>query len=197
MVKTAALVCAIFIWFAANSQKLQYIYFKKKGRTTRTYYVGDEFTFRLHNKQWKQGFIKKLTNDSFYIQPVVVRYNLMNTDTVRFPVEGYSINDVYSLPEKGLRVDFKNGTFKPRRNAGHVKFYWIKEGLLFRLLGGGLPILSAANGGFTKSNNYNAFAKHKNTILAAGSFALGIALKYLYKQDLVIGKRFSIGIFRL
>ncbi len=158
---------------------------KKKNKSVEKFWKGSIISFQVNSKQWRKGEITRIHNDSFYIRPSMVIYKTFGTDTVRFPIQGYSINDIYAMPKKGVLVNYKNGSYQISKSGGHVHWYWIKSGLLFRLAGAGYALLNIANG--------NAFGVAAGATVLAG----GIIMRKLYTPVLKIGKKYRVVIFRL
>jgi hypothetical protein len=165
--------------------------FKKKNKTITTFRVGSYIAFQLKNKQLQNGYISKIQNDSFYVKPYYVKYNLTFTDTIRFETLSFAITDIAAMPKKGIQIDWKEGKYQIRTNAGHVHFFWIKGGYLFRALGLGLFTTNMAN---EVIKNRNPFVKDNLPYLALYSslYLFGKTLKWLYKPTLKIGKKYSI-----
>jgi hypothetical protein len=90
------------------------------------------------------------------------------------------------MPKKGYLIDYKNGRFQINRAGGHVHFYWIKAGALFRI--GAATYLGVAliNGLSGTENRITG----EDIAYSAGVFAFGLLLKFLYKPYLKIGKRY-------
>jgi hypothetical protein len=187
----------IALSFSLNSfSQNDYFVFKKRKKTLRTYWQGSLISFQLSNKEWRQGYITKIQNDSFYIRPEYVRYLIGFIDTIRFNIESYAIKDIAAMPEKGLQIDYKNGRFQVRTNAGHIHFYWIKSGYLFRALGLGLAGLIVTND-LIKKRNIASKDNLKIAPLLVASYGFGKLLKLQYRHRLPIGKRFTIKYVKL
>ena len=151
------------------------------------YWAGKEIAFQTENNVWHKGKITRLTTDSFYIKPIRVLYHLMGTDTITFPIEGYRHTDIATIPKRGILISYKNGGFDIIRSAGHVHFFWIKGGLLFKL---GAGMYAGVRLGNTIGNEFN-WKKEKGPLLtAAGVYAFGVLLRKLYKPAYVIGKKY-------
>jgi hypothetical protein len=165
--------------------------FKKRNKTIATYRVGSYIAFQLKNKQLQNGVISKIQNDSFYVKPYYVKYNLTFTDTIRFETQSFAISDIYAMPKKGMQIDWKEGKYRIRTNAGHVHFFWIKGGYLFRALGLGLFTTNVTN---ELIKNKNPFAKDNlpNLALYSSFYLFGKTLKWLYKPTLRIGKKYRV-----
>jgi len=142
-------------------------------------------SFQLNTKQWRKGQITGIHNDSFYIRPNMVTYSLYGTDTTYFPVEGYVIDDIYAMPKKGVLISYKNGSYQPSKTGGHVHWYWIKNGLIFRYMGGAYAVLSIATG--------NVVGIGIGTAIFVGGFIMG----KLYTPAVRIRKKIRVESFRL
>ena len=87
-------------------------------------------------------------------------------------------------------MDYVGGSFKPFITESNVKFYWIKNGWLFRAGGIGFAALNIINSiiknNFSWSNNKTAL------ISSAAAFSAGMLLKKKYKPSLWLGKKYHI-----
>lgn len=169
--------------------------FKKKKKEINRYWKGSTISFQLRNKQWQKGEITKIQNDSFYIRPTVVRYSLMRTDTFHYSIQGFAITDVFAMPNKGILVDYIDGRFQISRSGGHVHWYWIKSGWIFRVGAAGYAGLHIANG---LIENSFSFSDSKTQLLtAAAVFLAGILLHKNYKPYLRVDRKYRLEILQL
>jgi hypothetical protein len=176
------------------SQQNQLI-FKKGNKVLERYWQGSTFAFQQSNRLWRKGEITRIQNDSFYIRPMVVTYHLMGSDTAYFNIEGYSLSDVFAIPKKGVLISYKNGSFQISTAGGHLHWYWIKSGWLFRTGALGYAGVHTANG--LIQNNFS-FSKSKTELgVAAGVFATGVLLKKLYKPVIKIGRKNKMEILEI
>ena len=149
------------------------------------FWVGSVISFQDNFKQWRKGEITRINNDSFYIRPGRVIYSLMRTDTVYFPIQGYKIDDIYAMPKKGVLVSYQNGSYQMSRAGGHVHWYWVKSGFLFRVGGAGLVVLSIVN------NNPAGIG------VGAAIFAVGVLMNKIYKPYVRMGRSYHFETVRL
>ena len=164
--------------------------FKKGNKVVKRFHVGSTIAFQLEYKQWQKGEIILIRNDSFYIRPRVIHYTMMGADTTYFPVMGYSVSDLYAMPKKGVLIDYVNGQFQISKTGGHLHWYWIKSGWLFRTGAIGYAGVHTAN---ALINDNFSFQESKTELaIAAGVFAAGVLLKKLYKLTIKTGKRYKI-----
>ncbi|MFN8289011.1 MAG: hypothetical protein U0U70_02020 [Chitinophagaceae bacterium] len=166
---------------------------KKGNKTTEHYWKGQFIAFQLQNKEWRKGEITAIRNDSVYIRPRVIHYNLYTTDTAWFNIEGYALTDIYALPKKGYLIDYKNGRFQYSGSGGHVHWYWVKSGWLFRTAGLGYAGLNILNGAI----NNDLSLKDPWPYIATGLFSAGVLLKHLYKPWIRMGKKNRLQVIQL
>ena len=169
--------------------------FKKKAKTISRFWEGSIIAFQLENGQWEKGEITKLQNDSVYIKPLAIQYNFMSIDTLYIPIMGVSLADIYALPKNGVMVDYINESFQMSKTGSNVKWYWVKNGLIFRLGAAAYAGLNIANG--ILQNNFS-FSKSKVKLgVSALVFLGGILLHRIYKPTLQIGKKYHFEILKL
>ena len=166
--------------------------FKKKNKEIKRYWKGTTIAFQLRDKQWQKGEITKIQNDSFYIRPWVVRYTLMTRDTVHYSVIGFALTDVFAMPNKGILIDNINGSFQISKFGGHVHWYWIKSGWIFRVGAAGYGGLHILNG--LIDNNFSFSDSKTQLLTAAAVFLVGVLLHKNYKPYLRIGTRYRLEI---
>jgi len=163
---------------------------KKKNKVVQRFWTGSEFAFQTAGQQWHKGIITRLTTDSVYIRPVIVKYHLMGTDTISWPVEGYRYNDIAALPKKGILVSFINNSFQINRAGGHVHWFWIKSGVVFR-------VGAAAYTGLVLINNFSDKdpdrKEIRNGLLTGASvYLFGFILQKMYSPVHKTGKKYRL-----
>jgi hypothetical protein len=178
-----------FSCFLAYSQN-DILIFKKRNKEIARYWKGLTIAFQLKDEQWQKGEITKIQNDSFYIRPMIVRYGLMGMDTAHYSVKGFALTDVFAMPNQGILIDYINGHFQVSRYGGHVHWYWIKSGRIFRVGGAVYAALHITNG---LIQNTFSFSDSKTELLtAAAVFLVGVLLNKSYKPYLRIGKKYHL-----
>jgi hypothetical protein len=100
---------------------------KKRNKQVMYYGKDSRFTFQTSDGEWITGFIEKIEKDSFTFSQQVIRYYTIGTDTLNFTGLRFALTDIIALP--------------PR----HQHFMWLRNGLLFQLLGGGNAGLNIIN----------------------------------------------------
>lgn len=194
MKKLILIVILSFSFSLAYCQQ-DILIFKKRNKEIARYWKGTTIAFQQRDKQWQKGEITRIQNDSFYIRPMVVRYNIMSIDTLHYSVRGFALTDVTTMPNKGILIDYINGRFQISRSGGHVHWYWVKSGLLFRIGATVYAGLNIANG--LIDNNFS-FSESKTELLAAAAvFLVGVLLHRNYKPYLRIGRKYRFEIFKI
>jgi hypothetical protein len=183
-----------FSFFNSYSQQA-ILLFKKRNITVQSFWVGSTIAFQGRDKEWQKGEITRIQNDSFFIRPTIVRYNLLTTDTFNYNIAGFSVSDVYAMPKRGVLIDYQDGEFQVSRSGGHQHWYWIKSGWLFRVAGAGYAGLIVAN---SLIDSDLSISDSKTQLgVAAGVFLLGVLLKKIYKLTIRTGKKYHMETFQL
>lgn len=186
------LLILLSLSFTAGYSQRAYIVFKKRNKTIASYWKGSVIAFQLKNKDWQKGEITDIRNDSFYTRPVVVKYHIIGTDTLHYSVLGYSIADIYAMPKRAILIDFRNGHWEVSPAGGHVHWYWVKSGWIFRVGAVGYTALNVINGAIVGDLS---FANYKKQFIgAAAFFGFGVILHKLWKPYLRTGKKYHIKI---
>jgi hypothetical protein len=190
MTKSFLTGCFIFLAASAFSQR-DFLLFKKKNKTLRTFYEGSYIDFQTKNKEWIHGIITDIKKDSFYLTKEFVTFHLMGSDTSHISGFRYSLADIYGIPNKGIKIDYINGQFQINAGAGHVHFYWIKSGYVFRL---GAIVYAATH--IINNAIFNNFSLSPVSLsIAAGVYLFGRLLKPSYKPVLKLNKKYYIKSF--
>lgn len=169
--------------------------FKKRNKVISRYWKGSTIAFQLKDRLWQKGEITRIQNDSFFIRPMVVHYNVMGTDTLYFNISGFAVTDVWAMPNTGILIDFINGQFQISRSGGHVHFYWVKSGWIFRAGGAIYAGLNIANGLINNDLSISAYKTH--FIGAAAAFLVGVVLHWHYKPYLQVGRKYHLKMLKL
>jgi len=166
--------CRFIVFILFSLLPARYFSLQKRNKETNRYWKGTTITFQLRDKQWQKGEITKIQTDSFYIKPMVVRYSLMGSDTVHYNVRGFALTDVFAMPNKGILIDYMNGRFQISRSGGHVHWYLVKSGWIFRAGAAAYAGLHIANG--LIQNNFSFSDSKTQLLTAAAVFLVGVLL---------------------
>ncbi len=190
MPKLTLIAILLFCCCSVHAQN-DFFAFKKWNKVITIFSKDDYIAFQLKDHQWYAGYVKKVQHDSFYFMPVAIIYSFMHSDTLRYNIMRIALADVFSMPKEGIQIDFMNGRFDVRRSGGHVHWYWVKGGWLFRTGGAGYAMLNITNNLIQKNAPFAA--KNIGTPgICAGLFAVGMLLKETYKPYLVLGRKYHL-----
>lgn len=148
----------------------------KKGaeKTIKTYLAGSQIHFVTSSRIMVQGRIKKIENDSVYINiydhgPVYNRWGTTFWDTLSVGLSRYHINEISEI-------------VKPREGLA-----FIKNGFLFMLGGISYAILHSVNAAYLKQPII------PSTMVISGSVALtGYVLNRIHKNTVRLGNRYYL-----
>lgn len=193
MPRKLLLISLLFVSCVSHAQE-DFFVLKKKHKTIRRFYTGYPIVFKTQDDEWISGDITLIRNDSFYIREKALRYSMTGIDTVHFGIMRVALRDVTVMPRPTAAVYYRND--RPVVIRGHEKFAYVKNGLLFQVIGGGYILLNTVN---TLRNGDPVFSK-KNTPklgMAALFFLFGQALHWTYRQHLQIGKKYHLEYIRI
>jgi hypothetical protein len=193
--KELTLISTLLFSFFINYSQQVILLFKKKNTTLQSFWVGSTIAFQLKDKQWQKGEITRINSDSFFIRPVVVQYNLLTADTFYYHIAAFSVSDIYAMPKKGVLIDYKKGEFEISRSGGHLHWYWIKSGWIFRVAGASYAGLIVANS--LIDSDLSVSDSKTQLGIAAGVFLVGVLLKKAYKLTWRLGKKYHVETFQL
>jgi hypothetical protein len=177
---------------SSHSQK-RVLLFKRNTKTIRSFHEGFYIDFQTRDRQWVHGVITKISNDSFYLTKEFVTFHLMGSDTSHISGFSYSLADIYGMPNKGIKIEYMNSRFQINRGAGHVHFYWIKSGYIFRLGALAYAAVHLINGALFSNFTFSP----QSLGIAAGVFLPGKLLKYTYKPVLRLKGKYRFQILSL
>ena len=170
------MLTALLIFFTALAfAQYDFIVLKKRNKSVQYFWKDSYIAFQLKDGQWIKGIITRIEKDFFYLRIEKISHSLMGPDTVHFSGFQYAISDIYAIPKKGLQIDYMNGRFEVNRGAGHVHWYWIKSGWIFRAGAIGYAVLNVSNGLLKKDLSVSG----KGFGIAAGVFSGGVVLSNL------------------
>lgn len=189
MKKLVIVIVALFFLQTIHAQTA-FLDFKRKDNLIKRYWKGTTIAFQLSTGQWEKGEITKILQDSFFIRTIIVRYNMLRNDTLKFPTQGFALTDIYAMPKKGVLIDNMDGGFQV---ASEANWHWLKSGRLFRLGSVAYASLALINGLILQDVTFTA----TQIGVTGGLFILGTILKHTDKPYWVIGKKFNLKIVTL
>ena len=142
---------------------------------------GSVITFQFSSKQWIQGIIKKIRNDSLLIDQIVItmvpnQFGFPSVDTGHLGLIRLHVNEIYGMPKKDYAGIFTNGA-------------------LLKIGSGAYIFLNVAN---TIIKNDKLFSPQNAGRLgiAGGAYALGTVMGLSHKEYIKTGKKYRMAIIR-
>ena len=155
-----------------------FIQLKKKDKVIQTWFKDNYITLQLDNGQWLEAIIFKIQDDSLYLRPYALqmgynRLGLNTMDTIYYGLITIHVSRIKAFPKTD------------------ESFIYVKNGLIFKIAGGGYILLNAIN---TLSNHDDFFSSDNipKISIAAGVLAIGIVLGLTHKTSYVVGKKYHI-----
>jgi hypothetical protein len=170
------LICLLFS-LSVMAQK-DVLMLKQNNQTIQSWTNGSYILFQFSSKQWIEGIIKKIQNDSVTIDQIQVRqvgnqFGLPTIDTAHFGIMQFHVNEIYGMPKKGMSSNlFTNGS-------------------LFQLGSAAYILLNVTNS-LIKSDPVFGSDNLPKLGIAAGFFVLGKILQNTHKSYLQMGKKYRM-----
>lgn len=175
--KKLVLLTCIVISITAFGQP-SFVVLRKHNQTIKTYFTASYIVLQLSNKQWIQGRIRKVKEDSLFIDQMVIRqvgnyFGLPSIDTVRLGLFKIPVHEIYALPKQANGINIiSNGVLLQAAGAGYIALNIING------IGKSEPIFKGQNG--------------TNLGIAAGVFSVGELLHLTYKDTYILGKKYML-----
>jgi hypothetical protein len=170
------LICLLFS-LSAMAQK-DVLMLKQNNQTIQSWTNGSYILFQFSSKQWIEGIIKKIQNDSVTIDQIQVRqvgnqFGLPTIDTAHFGIMQFHVNEIYGMPKRGMSSNlFTNGS-------------------LFQLGSAAYILLNVTNS-LIKSDPVFGSDNLSKLGIAAGFFVIGKILQNTHKSYLQMGKKYRM-----
>jgi len=178
------MVKAIFIllFFSFSSFSLysqsDLLVLKHKNQTIQTWIPGSVINFQFSSKQWIQGIVKKIQNDSILLEQIILRqvpnqFGFPAIDTAKMGLMKLHVNEIYGMPKR----NFNNGFFS--------------NGLLFQMGSSAYIFLNIFN---SLIHNDQVFSSANLTGIgiAGGFFLAGSLLRSSHRTYIVLGKKYRM-----
>ena len=177
MRKLLILILFIVISQIAFSQS-DLLVLKQKNQIIQTWVPGSFIDFQFSSKQWIQGIIKTVRNDSILMEIIILhqvptQLGFLKIDTARMGPLKLHVKEIYGMPKR----QFSSGI--------------ISNGALFQLGSGAYIFLNVFN---SLIHNEPVFSAKNSTGLgiATGVFALGKILASTHKTYITLGGRYKM-----
>ncbi len=151
---------------------------KQRNQTVQTWIPGSIINFQFSSRQWIQGIIKHIRNDSILIEQIILRtvpnqFGFASIDTAKMGLMKLHVKEIYGMPKRSSGGSmFTNGALFMLGSAAYVFVN------LFNTLIHKEPIFAPPNG--TRLG------------VAAGVFAFGLLLQSNHKEYVVLGKKYTM-----
>ena len=151
---------------------------KDKTQTLQTWTNGSYIQFQFSSKQWIEGIVKMVRNDSITIDQIQLRqvgnqFGFASTDTAHFGLLKLHVNEIYGMPKRG--------------SGGNI----ISSGALFTLGSGAYILLNITNS-LVKGEAIFGPQNLTGLGVAGGFFILGKILQSTHKTYLKMGSRYKM-----
>ncbi|HRP54819.1 hypothetical protein [Agriterribacter sp.] len=174
MCKFLLLPACFFFSLSSFSQQSDFLSFRKRDRTIKTFFKGMPIEFVHLNGSAVNGIIEKIYNDTIYI----VQY-----DVRMFPTMwGTRVRDTIGYYD--LRFHYREIAAIPKPPKA---FEFVRNGTLFMLSGGGYAFLHTFNGLTQKRKIYPS-----TLVISGGVAALGFTMRKLRKYYYPVGKKYKM-----
>jgi hypothetical protein len=96
------LICCMMVEAHAQSDLLV---FKKREKTLQSWSSGSYIIFRFSNRQWIEGFVRKVQNDSIWLNQVQINrvfnnWGFYTFDTTQHGIMKFHVKEIMAVPRK-------------------------------------------------------------------------------------------------
>jgi len=151
---------------------------KQRNQSIQSWVPGSVITFQYSSKQWIQGIIKAIRNDSILIEQIILervpnRFGFLSIDTAKLGLMKLHVKEIYGMP---------------KRNAGGSIF---TNGALFMLGSAAYILVNVFNTLIHKDPLFDA-TNGTRLGVASGVFLLGTVLQSSHSDYVVLGKKYTM-----
>ena len=167
-------VCCVI---AASAQG-DFLLLRKNELVVQSYVKGSYFTCQLATKQWVEGRIRLIKDDSVFMEQMNVQqvanfWGMPTLDSLKYGLIKIAIHDIYAVPKKEHGISVVN------------------NGSLFTIGAGGYMVLNIING-LTQNESITSSKNLINLGIAAGVFLFGEILHYTHRTSIILGKKYQL-----
>lgn len=167
----------VFLLAANARSQSDILVLKQRNKTIQTWIPGSIIDFQFSSRQWIQGIIKTVRNDSIIIEQIVIRqipnqFGFPTIDTAKLGIMKLHVKEIYGMPKKDYAGIITNGA-------------------LFKLGSGAYIFLNIVNS-LIKSDPVFSAVNAKRLGIAGGVFLLGTILGLSHQSYIVLGKRYTM-----
>ena len=180
--RTFLLLLSFFIWLELPAQS-DLLVLKKKGITLQSWSSGSYIIFRFTNRQWIEGFVRKVQNDSIWLNQVQLNrvfnnWGFYSFDTAQLGIMKFHVKEISAVPKK----NFSNNI--------------ITNGKLFQVGSGAFIFLNVFNSAIRKEPVF-ASDNFPRLGVASAVFLLGTILARSHNMYWEMGKRYQFKTIQL
>jgi len=176
--KHTFLVILIFSLNISLFAQADILLLQKNDQTIKTWVNGSLINFQFSNYQWITGVIKMIRNDSISVRQMEIRtipdrFGFTTIDTAWFGTIKLHVNEIRAMPKKVMRGKF------------------ITNGSLLQLGSLAYIFLNLVNG-FILNQSNTTRTNLTSLGIAGGAFIAGTILKATHKEDILLGKKYTM-----
>ena len=155
-----------------------FLLLRKNDQVIQSYVKGSYFFCQLSTKQWIEGRIKTIKDDSVFMEQMNVQqvanfWGMPTLDTLKYGVIKIAIHDIYALPKKQHGISVVN------------------DGSLFTIGAGGYMVLNLVNN-IGQNESITTTKNLTNLSIAAAVFMFGELLHLTHRTYIVLGKKYQL-----
>ncbi len=151
---------------------------KQRNQTIQSWVPGSILNFQFSSKQWIQGIIKNIHNDSVLMEQIVLvqvanQFGFPTIDTAKMGLMKFHVNEIYGMPKRNSSSGIiSNGTLLTLGSAAYI-------------------LLNITN---SLIQNEQVFSSQNLTRLgiASGVFLIGAILSASHKTYITLGKKYTM-----
>lgn len=176
-VKTRLILFCILLLGKDSFSQSDLLVMKHRNQTIQTWVPGSVINFQFSSRQWIQGIIKKIHNDSIWVEQIAIeqvpnQFGFPTIDTAKMGILQLHVNEIYGMPKKD--------------DAGIIT-----NGSLLQLGSGAFLFLNLANS-LIKSDPVFSSVNLTRLGVAGSVFLIGTLLHMSHKTYILMGKRYSM-----
>ena len=151
---------------------------KQRNQTIQTWIPGSFINFQFSSRQWIQGIIKSVRNDSILMEQIILekvpnQFGFLSIDTAKMGLMKFHVKEIYGMPKR----DFGSSMFS--------------NGSLFQLGSAAYILLNIFNSVIHNEAVFSA-TNLQNLGIAGGVFLIGTLLASTHKTYVVLGKKYTM-----
>ena len=155
-----------------------FLLLRKNEQVIQSYVKGSYFTCQLATKQWVEGRIRMIKDDSVFMEQMNVQqianfWGMPTLDTLKYGLIKIAIHDIYAMPKKEHGIGVVN------------------DGSLFTIGASGYVVLNLING-LTQNESITSSKNLTNLGIAAGVYLFGEILHWTHRTSIILGKKYQL-----